>query len=479
MIKSTDSQHWLIEKALHFPNKLAIQTNSQNFTFEQLVKASLAVKMYLTEHGIKREDNVCILADHDFRFWIIVNALWLMGAVPVPINIKNTEEEIEWQFQKVDSKYLIDLRENKSSYAAVYCLSFENFNFFNTERNDTVYSQFDFSHLHSAIILFTSGSTGKPKAVLHTFKSLYESAIATATTFDLNKKDIWLASLPLYHIGGIMILVRSLLTESLVVFPNSLKQNDIVESINKSNPTHISFVSTTFKRILASNQNPNKNLKYVFLGGGHLSNDLCRDAIKSGFPVVKVYGSTETCSMVCVLKPEDFNKKFDSVGIPINEKINIIVSNGDIFVSSPTLFKEYYNDEEITKLKVINNFYQTGDLGKLDDDGFLYIDSRREDIIISGGENVSVKEIEISINSIPNVTDCFVFGLKDETWGQIICAAIVSNDYTAEKLKSILQNKLASYKIPKKIFFVTEIPRNEMGKIMRSEFIHSLKLDEV
>lgn len=479
MNKPNNLQHWLIEKASHFPKKIAIQTIFQSFTFQQLAEAALSAEKHLTEHGIKRDDNVCVLSEHDFRFWIIVNALWLIGAVPVPLNIKNTEADIEWQLKKVDSKYLIDLRQCKSSYGNNYCITFDNFDFFNTNQIEISNSQYYFSQSNSALILFTSGSTGKPKAVLHTFESLYESVTAVSSSFGLNGNDVWLASLPLYHIGGFMILVRSLITECIVDFPKSLKQNDIIECINKTNPTHISFVSTTFIRILESGHKPNKNLKYAFLGGGPLSNKLCLNAINKGFPLVKVYGSTETCSMVCALKPEEFNKKPDSVGRVLNEKIKIIVSNGEIFVSSPTLFKEYYKDEEITNLKICNNLYQTGDLGVLDDEGFLYIESRREDIIITGGENVSIKEIETTINSLPKVSDSYVFGLKDETWGQIICAAIVTTDYSDETLKSVLLNKLASYKIPKKIYFVKEIPRNEMGKIMRSELIQLLKPDEV
>lgn len=478
MINLINSEHWLIEKASQTPKQIAICSDTKEITFEQLANASISAAKCLSEQDIKPGENVGILADHDYRFWILVNAIWLIGAVPVPLNSRSTTEEIKWQLQKVEANTLIDVTDGKTNYALVHSITFNDFDFTNTEPIQIDFQHSTFSVQHSSLILFTSGSTGKSKAVLHTFKSLSESVKATDASFDLSNEDVWLASLPLYHIGGFMILVRSLITGSCVFFPKSLKHDDVIYSSYNHNPTHISFVSTTLKRILENGQEPNKNLKYVFLGGGPLSKEICDEALRAGFPIVKVYGSTETCSMVCALKPEEFADKSESVGKVLTEQIKIIESNGEILVSSPTLFKEYYKDEETTKQKIYNGFFHTGDFGKLDSESYLHIDSRREDIIITGGENVSAKEIETELNSLPNVTDSFVFGLKDEMWGQIVCAAVVPQNFSEDEIKSSLRNKLASYKIPKKFFFIGEIPRNEMGKVKRERLIQLLKLGE-
>ena len=288
-----------------------------------------------------------------------------------------------------------------------------------------------------------------------------------------------------------MILVRSLLTSCGVAFPENLKHESIIDASNQFNPTHVSMVSTTVKRILDDDTEPNSKLKYVFLGGGPLSSEICSKSFDAGYPIAKVYGSTETCSMVAALKSTDLYIRPNSAGFALTNEIKINIEDedenaedtnsstiGEVLISSPTLFKEYYNDELFTNSKIANGFYHTGDYGWLDEEGYLYIESRREDIIITGGENVSAKEVEEALLSLPEVEDNFVFGIKDETWGQIVCAAIVCENLSESEIKSRLKEKLSGFKIPKKFFLVKEIPRNEMGKVKRAELLQLLNLDE-
>jgi O-succinylbenzoic acid--CoA ligase len=339
--------------------------------------------------------------------------------------------------------------------------------------------------------MFTSGSSGKSKAVVHTFESLFESVKSTDSFADLSAEDIWLASLPLYHIGGFMILVRSLITGSSVVFPDSLEYKDILHAIHKFLPSHISIVPTTLLRLLNENVHPNANLKYVFLGGGPSEKQLILDAVNQGWPIVKVYGSTETCSMITALLPNEIKDKLESAGKVLDEnKIKIMSMNkndpdgftnigevGEIIVSVKSLFKEYYNDQESTSQSIQNGWFYSGDFGWIDKDGYLFVESRREDLIITGGENVSANEVETAIKSHPSVKDAFVFALQDKTWGQIICAAIVSNDFGADEIKDFLKTKTAAYKIPKRFFFMEKIPRNELGKVTRAVILKQLNLD--
>lgn len=479
MITLTNSQHWLIDRAKQTPNIISISSYSEDFTFEQFLDLSFITAQYLVEHKIKKGENVCILSEHSYRFWIVVNALWLIGAVPVLLNSRNKPEETKWQLNKVDSNKLINLSNQIFEYDEINNITLDDCDFKIKNQLNKKLHYTKFLLHNSAIILFTSGSTGKPKAVVHTFNSLFESVRAADQSFNLSGKDNWLASLPLYHIGGFMILVRSLLTGGKLTFPKSVKHNDTIEAIYRFNPTHFSCVITTLKRILDDKVKPNHNLQLVLLGGGPISNDIYEQALQNGFPIVKVYGSSETCSMICALKPEVAKTKLGSSGKVLSDQIKLVEFNGEILVSSPTLFTEYYNDDEITKSKIRDNFYRTGDFGSIDNEGFLFIDSRREDIIISGGENISSNEIETALKQIGNIHDCFVFSLNDVVWGQIVCAAVVSTNFSEEELKSVLTRNLASYKIPKKFFFVKGIPRNEMGKVKRQELIESLNLDAV
>jgi O-succinylbenzoic acid--CoA ligase len=141
------------------------------------------------------------------------------------------------------------------------------------------------------------------------------------------------------------------------------------------------------------------------------------------------------------------------------------------------MFKEYYNDGETTSKKIIDGFYYTGDLGWIDDEGYLFVLSRREDIIITGGENVSAAEVEQILLDIDSVSDVFVFGLPDKKWGQKLCAALVAKNLSAEELKIILKQKTAPFKIPKELYFIDEIPRTELGKVNRPLLLKLLKLD--
>ncbi len=491
MITVSNTKHWLIEQATRYPNDKTIKTEQDFISYQQFLEECNLTANYLQENKVKENDHVGILFTHSYKIFIIINALWFIGAIPVPLNKRKTVNEIENEIHLADIKFLIIDDSLKSQFAS---LNFPNVLIMNTimkhgpQNQNFIINNSEpclpagrFIIHNSALIMFTSGSTGNPKAVVHTFQSLYESALGLDSFAELSPNDIWLASLPFYHIGGFMILVRSLIAGSSVVFPASPKFEDINQAIKQSNPTYISLVSTTLQDFLNHNIKPNKNLKYVFLGGGPSQTELITEAVKKSWPIVKVYGSTETCSMITALHPDYIKSKPDSAGKPIGEnKIKITNKSqnelGEIAVSSKSLLKEYYNDRETTNTKLQNGWYHTGDNGWMDDEGFLYIESRRDDLIISGGENISSYEVELIIRKLPLVKDVLVFGLQDNTWGQIVCAAIVSETISEDEIKYFLKEKMAAYKIPKRFFIVDEIPRNEMGKANRTELLKLLKL---
>lgn len=482
MITISNKGHWLIEQASKCPNNKAIQTKLDFITYQKFFKESNLTANYLQTSGVEKNDHVGILYTHSYKFFVIVNALWFIGAIPVPLNTRKTTNEIEDEIHLADIKFLIVddlLKSQLSSLNFKNILDVNVIKIHETRDHNFKIQNSKFIIHNSALIMFTSGSTGNPKAVVHTFQSLYESVLALYSFAELSTDDTWLASLPFYHIGGFMILVRSLIAGSSIVFPTSPKFEDISQTIKQTNPTFVSLVPTILDRLIKGNIFPNKNLKYVFLGGGPLQNELIIEAVEKLWPIVKVYGSTETCSMITALHPDDIKSKPDSAGKAIGQnKIKIMGKNdvGEIAVSSKSFFKEYYNDQQTTNNKLQNDWYYTGDYGWMDDEGYLYIESRRDDLIISGGENISANEVELIIRTHPLVKDVIVFGLQDKTWGQIVCAAIVSETISEDAIKDFLKKKIASYKTPKRFFIVDEIPRNEMGKVNRTELLKLLKL---
>jgi len=500
MISVSNKQHWLIEQSTNQPNKQAVIISERTITYQDLYNESSAAADFLQSKGIRKNDHVGILVTHNYNFYLVVNALWFIGAVPVPLNTRLLPEELETQTKQADIKFLLIDESLSKQFSQlifpnkIYISKNSKFVLHNIRseilNSSTCLPAGMFSIINSALIMFTSGSSGKSKAVVHTFESLFGSVKAIDSFADLSTEDIWLASLPFFHIGGFMILVRSLIVGSSIAFPDSLEHKNVVYTIQKFLPTHISIVPTTLLRFLNENTHPNANLKYVFLGGGPSEKELILNAVNQGWPIVKVYGSTETCSMITALLPNEIKEKPESAGKVLDEnkiKIKNINKNnsddlagtgevGDIIVSAKSLFKEYYNDHVSNSKSIQNGWFNSGDFGSIDKDGYLFVESRREDLIITGGENVSAREVETAIKSLKSVKDVFVFALQDKIWGQIVCAAIVSSGLDEDEIKNFLKEKIAGYKIPKRFFFLDEIPRNELGKITRAALLKLLNL---
>lgn len=380
----------------------------------------------------------------------------------------------------------------------------------------------------TAVMIFTSGTTSllekknsKPKGVLLSFQNLISSAFLGNEIFHYTNQDKWLLSLPLYHIGGFSILVRALLFDSNIIIPQSLKSENLVSAIKETNPTLVSFVPTQLKRIMEieeikkeniyTSKRLSENIRAVILSGGPSEINLIKNAIKNGWKIYKGYGSSETSAFVTILRYEDLSnfsspekkEKINSVGKPLsylelnlNVDIKIIPDNidnlidgkedeiiinndsknqfqkGEIIISSPTLTKGYFNNPEETNKKFINEYFYTGDYGYFDEDGYLYIETRRTDLIISGGENINPFEVEEKLLQHPQIKECCVFGLKDDEWGEILSVVLVTKrneEISYSEIKDFLSNRIASYKIPKKIFYTKEIPKTSLGKIKRAE----------
>lgn len=481
MIIHPGKKHWLQYQAESISGSRALICDGKMITYGDLQWESNRAAAILRSYKIGKGEPVGILLGHSAQFFSVINALWFIGALPVPLNSRNSTSDIQGQLNFLKSRFLI------TDFNQVEGKITDGINIINIAGNEfndrgvldlTTDSLFDLNS--NSLILFTSGSTGKPKAVVHTFMSLYESVLATDSFSGLSKDDLWLASLPFYHIGGFMILIRTLLSGSSAVIPDSINYAGISNALSQYNPSHISLVSTTLKQLLDNRINPNKNLKYVYLGGGPLDTNLCREALINGFPVNKVYGSTETGSMVCALSKEEFSEKPDSAGRPIaGNKIKIIdgLGNecrkghlGEIIIQCMSIFKEYFNNPDETRRKKIDGYYHTGDFGLIDSKGFLFVGPRKDDVVITGGENVNTREVEQFIIQLPTVMDAHVYSEKDPAWGEIICAAVVTNTKTtAEEIRDQLKNMMASFKVPKKVYFVDKIPRNEIGKVEKEK----------
>lgn len=448
---------------------IAIIKSDSTFLLKDLFTKANQLSQLFAEQGIKKHNYVPLHIDDQLKFIETTIALWYLGAVPVPLNTKLLDEEIYSIIGEHDFKVLVtdkifndDETKRKLKLINLNKIDFYNFDF----------KQYQLSELENeAVVIFTSGSTGRPKGVVHTFNSLINSIINGNEILNHKENDRWLASLPFYHIGGFQIICRSLFYGCSIIIPDSLQTKDLADAIVNQNPTHLSFVSTQLERLIHQKIFPNASLRVSLIGGGFVHDELMLEAEKLGWKPIRVYGSTETASMITAISANEMRLKPQSVGKAFN-KIEIIISDdSEILIKSGSLFKNYLDDENETSSKLVDNFYHTGDIGFVDADSYLFIEARRNDLIVTGGENVNPIEVEKVLLQIPHIKDVCVFPKQSKTWGQIVAAAVVRDDPSINEkdIKDVLKQKIAGYKIPKEFFFVDTLPRTALGKLERNK----------
>ena len=453
-------------------------SDEMNLNYLELIEKVTSCANWLSKLNIRQDEHVALVSDNNPDLIITLFALWQISAVPVVLNCKLTDEELKKLIDHSKSKNILVHNDFSKRLPGLNKIIFllkdkestnENSEISIVDRNKT------------ALILYTSGTTGSPKGVMLSFNNLISSTESAGTFFSFNHNDRWLVSLPLYHIGGIQILIRSIVYGSAMIIPKSLRTNDIIEAMGKFKPTQISLVPTVLSRLIKKEITPNKEIKNVFLGGGPANERLLKNAVKKSWNIIKVYGSTETSSMVSSVTIKDKPDKINSAGKPLGKNIIRIVDEngtplsanmqGEIIIEGDSIMKGYWDDKEETNKGLINKKYFTGDLGFLDEEGYLYVISRKDNLIISGGEKINPKEIEEIMLSLPDIFEVCVIGLEDQEWGQIVAAAVVrkSLSLTQEQIIESLKHRLASFKIPKKLLFVDKIPTTPLGKVKQEE----------
>ncbi len=470
----------LLVKEIAYPDSIFLSDTNKSLTQKEFQLEVKRKHQKLRGKGITKNDHVAVWLKNSADYVSIIAALWQIGAVVVPINKRSLEKEILELANFADCKFMIlDEQVEKLNHDKLNIIYLNDLN--TIEATTNIFEIYERSVSDIALLMFTSGSTGKPKAVQLSFNNLLSSAENGNQFFKSQSGDKWLASLPFYHIGGFSIIVRSIILDGALILPDELNHESIIKSLVKDNPHYLSLVTTQLKRMIEDDIAPNSNHKKLLLGGGFLERSLVDKAIEKGWNVAKSYGATESASFVTYLSKDIFNLKPESAGTALpNNEIYIVDENGneleenvsgEIILNGPSISIGYYKNDVETNLKFKNGFYFTGDHGYLDDDNYLFVEARKNDLIITGGENVNPLEVEQEIKSFSKVKDASVFGFKDNEWGYAIAAAIVprSKKFDLEELKIFLNLKLPGFKHPKKIFFVEELPKTELGKVQKQK----------
>ncbi len=481
---------WLAQRASLTPGRPALACGDERLTFADLDRRAAAVAERLRRAGVKAGDRVALLAGNGVGFAAMVHAVPRAGGVLVPLNVRLAPPELAWQVADAGATLLAHddahaeeaerLRADGSGLRAVAVSELDG-----SEGAGAVASRpvpVDLAALHT--IVYTSGTMGRPKGAMLTFGNHFWSAVGSALNLGLRDDDVWLACLPLFHVGGLAILLRGVIYGMPVVIHQSFDPARVNSAIDEEGVTIVSVVAAMLRRMLdARGAAPYpQSFRCALLGGGSAPAALLEECAARGVPVAATYGLTEAASQVATALPPEVLRRPGAAGKPLFPTEARIVDDeghecargvvGEIVVRGPTVMAGYYGLPEETARVLRDGWLRTGDAGYLDDDGYLYVLDRRDDLIISGGENVYPAEIEAALASHPDVVEAGVTGVPDERWGQVVVAAVVLRPgaaITEDDLRTHCRERLAGYKTPSRIRFVDTLPRNTIGKLLRRE----------
>jgi o-succinylbenzoate---CoA ligase len=481
---------WLQLRASLSPDRLAVQTDETRLSYRELDAAADSMAARLRQAGVQEGEIVALLAQNGMAYVVAVHAVARACAVLTPLNLRLTPSELAWQMKDAGVHRLLFEESQhdtaiamRGEVAPLELLSLDKLcEPGSVEAQEKPKSRVDLAALHS--VVYTSGTTGRPKGAMLTYGNHFWSATASALNLGLQPDDRWLACLPLFHVGGLSILLRSVIYGTAAVIHPGFDAARVNAAIDEDDVTIVSVVANMLQRMLDQRDDRPypASLRCVLLGGGPAPEPLLRRCAAIGVPVVQTYGLTETASQIVTLAPEDALTKLGSAGKPLfgaelrieNEDGTTCALGvpGEIVVRGPTVTPGYLHRPDETAAALQDGWLHTGDLGRLDDEGYLYVLDRRDDLIVSGGENVYPAEIEAVLQAHPDVLDAGVYGIDDERWGKVAAAVVVLSDgapVDAEALLTHCRQRLAAYKTPRRIDFASALPRNAAGKLMRNQ----------
>lgn len=455
---------WLASRAAEDPTGLCMVHGDERVTFEELDDQVARAAGNLVRSGVRDGDRIAVWGAHDLA---TVRAMWAIprsGAVVVPLNTRLTAREAAQQIE--DAAVSLVLGHGDRPDLGRPSLELDDLANGAPHRPDPPHADSPHS------IVYTSGTGGRPKGVILTWGNFEAAAGASAQVLDHGPKDMWLAVLPIFHIGGMSILIRSARQGGAVVLA-PFDPHHVVAHLREGRITLVSLVPTMLVRVLDVDPGPFPGLRAVLLGGGPVSESLLARAAAGRVPVLSTYGLTEAASQVATvplaaaLARRKVVEPVPGMAVRIVDGESQEVptgASGRVQIRGPAVSPGYVHDRP----RPPGTWFTTGDLGRFDPNHGLEILGRADDTIITGGENVYPLEVEAAIEENPEVVEAAVYGIEDPEWGQIVAAAVVAAGVDGPSLDHFLRGRLAGYKIPTRWHFVSSIPRTSLGKVDRS-----------
>ena len=492
---------YILERAASkFPEKPAIIFEEKRISYKTLNKRTHQLGRALLATGLKKGDKVAILLENSPEVLECIFGITRIGAVCVILNARLRSTELEYILNHSDSKVFIygsqflgevNKLRGQTKIERYICL--------NTGDNT---SDFDYEQLLSqyspryqtvkvleddvAFLMYTSGTTGKPKGVVQVHRFCIWGVLNYIMSYNMEPTDVVLTPTPLFHIAAIIRVFSAVFLGISNVLMRRFEPGKFLELVEKEKVTITMLIPTMFamiKQLPDYKKYDLTSLQRFVTGAAPTPVEMLQQMrdIFSNADTINAYGLTEG-GAVTVLEPQDFVRKIGSIGKPVvNFEVCLLdeegraVNTGDvgeICARGPSTLKEYYKDPDATKQVFFGDWMRTGDLGKFDEEGFLYIVDREKDMIISGGENVYSLEIENVLATHEKILESAVIGVPDELWGEAVKAIVVpktGETLTEKEVIDYCTAKLAGYKKPRSVVFIDSLPKTDSNKILKRE----------
>ena len=431
-------------------NDPAIIAPEGTLTYSEL-RAQIAMCAAAFEYaGVRQCTRIALYQPTSLRYVVSLITLIEMGAVVCPMNTRVPEKQIASMAERVGAEAIFFVDRATSTRGSK--LSPILFDALATDV-ELSSSWHDLEPDRWATILHTSGSSGTPKPVVHTLESHLAAANASNTNIPLAPGDSWLLSLPLYHVGGLAILFRTMQAGAAFRIPDG--DESLAQSIAHVNLTHVSLVSTQLYRLIQESDSVAmlQRMNAVLMGGSAMPDELIARALALDIPIHTSYGMTEMCSQVTSTPPAASSETLATSGVPLHADSIRIGSDDEIEVGGSARFLGYLDDQgALTEPFTEFGWFATGDLGRFDEDNRLIVTGRRDNQFISGGENIQPEQIEHALCQESGILQAVVVPVSDEEFGQRPVAFIRSeSEWTEDALRESLREILPGYMIPVRI----------------------------
>lgn len=499
---------WVQRWAELRPNKSAIIFEDQTITYKELCRRADRTSCWLQSIGIEKGDRVAVMLNNCPEFIDLFLACSRLGAIFVPINFRITSMELDYfisncrprlfvhgiNFSDVVNALELEAYLPPMMVACAGGPALNGKKVFNLE-SETV--KFDGRRAfltrslgpsnpeEPQVIMYTSGTTGKPKGAVLTHRKTFFNCLNADIFFKLHFSDVMLIFLPLFHSGGLFIQAAPIFYKgATIVLHRKFDPLLVYKDIEAYQVTKFLGVPTVYRELLKippDKRSDISSLRVCAGGGEKLTEDLFKKCTEAGLAFRQIMGQTET-SILLWASEEDPIKKPGTVGRPVFHAEVSILDNkgrvakpgevGEIVVRGSIMMKEYWQDPVKTEETIKNGYLHTGDLARMDEDGFFYLVGRAGDMYISGGENVYPAEVEKILKLHPDIEDVAVVGMADDTWGETGHAFVETGQgaqLSQDDVIAMCHGKLAKYKWPKKVTFVNGFPRTSLGKIRKGE----------